>query len=45
MANELNEAYWNESNRLKQKNARRAERRKANPKVRNPRSLSNKKEK
>ena len=45
MANKENVAYWAESDRLKAKNARRAERRKANPGTRNPKSLSKKKEK
>jgi hypothetical protein len=44
MASPENESYWKESTRLKEKNARRSQRRKDNPGVHNPRSLSKKKE-
>lgn len=43
MASKENEKYWKESARLKAKNARRSARRKANPRVQNPRSQSKKK--
>lgn len=43
MASPENEKWWKESARLKEKNARRAERRAANPGVHNPRSHSKKK--
>jgi hypothetical protein len=44
MASPENEKYWKESARLKEKNARRAQRRANNPGVKNPRSQSKKKE-
>jgi hypothetical protein len=44
MASPENEKWWKESARLKEKNARRSARRKANPGVHNPRSKSKKKE-
>lgn len=43
MASPENTSYWKESARLKEKNARRSERRKANPGIHNPRSQSKKK--
>lgn len=43
MASPENTEYWKESARLKEKNARRAARRAANPGVKNPRSNSKKK--
>lgn len=45
MATETNQAYWKESTRLKEKNSRRAARRKANPGFHNPKAQSKKKEK
>jgi len=42
MASPENNKWWDESARLKAKNARRATRRAANPKVRNPRGQSKK---
>jgi len=42
MASPENEQYWKESARLKKKNARRSQRRKENPGIHNPRSLSKK---
>jgi len=44
MASPENEKWWKESARLKEKNARRSKRRKANPGIKNPRSQSKKKE-
>ena len=44
MASPENEKWWKESARLKEKNARRAQRRKDNPKVHNPKNKSKKKE-
>jgi len=43
MANPENTKWWKESERLKEKNARRSARRKANPGFHNPRSQSKKK--
>lgn len=43
MASPENEKWWKESARLKEKNARRSERRKTNPGIKNPRSHSKKK--
>jgi hypothetical protein len=38
MASPENTAYWKESARLKEKNKRRSDRRKANPGIHNPKS-------
>jgi hypothetical protein len=43
MASPENEKWWKESTRLKEKNARRSQRRKENPGIHNPRSQSKKK--
>ena len=43
MASPENEKWWKESARLKEKNARRSQRRKENPGVHNPKSKSKKK--